>query len=86
MGVARAPREFYPIEVLQHLDRQVAADARPVPESGGGDLIHVERDCLELAQRGRQEEAGLRHPHYLAMAREAREGGLQLFHFHRTMR
>src|SRR5919106_5756704 len=64
VSVANAPGEFYPIEVLEHLDGEVAADARAVAERGRGDraarLRFLHGDLLQAAERPGQEKAVLR--------------------------
>ena len=80
--VACATREFYPIEILEHFDREVAADLRAVAERRRRDLAArarlFGRHLFEAAHRLRQEEARFRYTHHEPLAREARERALEL--------
>ena len=61
MRIALAPSEFYPVEIFEHLDREVAPDPAAVAERRRGDRAARARlglgDFLESVQRGGQEEA-----------------------------
>src|ERR671919_515719 len=83
VSVADAPGEFYPIEVLEHLDGEVAADARAVAERGGGDAAFFLRlgtgKLLEPADPLREKEAVLRNAYRQSEPRGTRQRRLELF-------
>src|SRR3989441_2901015 len=83
VGVAHAAGEFYAIEILEHLDRDVAPELAAVAELGGSDrATHLRGELLQPFKRRRQEKAVLRHADSEAQAREARERGFEPSRFH----
>src|ERR1041384_8269699 len=79
--VARAAREFYPIEELEDLDGEVAADLRAVAKRRRGDGAARTRlfrgDLLQTLDHRRQEEAVLGYAHEKPLARQARQRRLE---------
>ncbi|HUG79860.1 MAG TPA: hypothetical protein VML57_20445 [Burkholderiales bacterium] len=79
---AGAAGEFYPVEVLEHLDREVATDTGAVAKRGCSNHAARARfgagHLLELVQRPGQEEPGLRDAHDAPLLRKSRERGLEL--------
>src|ERR671934_1379272 len=87
MRVADAPRQFYAIEILEHLDCDVAPEAAGVAELGCGDrAAHLGGERLQPLERRRHEEAVLGHAHNHSMAREARERRFELRRVHAERR
>ncbi|HYS50143.1 MAG TPA: hypothetical protein VEM36_15330 [Xanthobacteraceae bacterium] len=86
MGVADPAGELDAIKELEHLDRQVAADARAVAECGGGHQAVVARlrqgfgNLAEPAQGGGLKEPALAQPDHQPMARGAPQQGFDLAH------
>ncbi len=80
--VADAPRQFYAIEVFEHLDGEVAPDAGAVAECGGGQRLLSRARSSAIAWRffrdDGQEKAVLRYAHHEALPLGAREHGLHL--------
>ncbi|HSH08253.1 MAG TPA: hypothetical protein VLA41_11375 [Burkholderiales bacterium] len=72
--IALASGEFYPVEELEHLDREVAPDARAVAERRRGDRAAgvrlLFRELFETAQCRRQEEARFRNAHQQTLTLE----------------